>query len=243
MTIVGLGILALALAAVLIVGAIVLIRYMVLCRKQKKTIALANESNALKAKFISNISAQLEPTLGKLDSHISEVKALQDFSRHIQTLSELESTPADAVGTEEVQVSPFCESLMDEIRGKVKGNVTLNVKAPKMTATFNKEYASHILRHLLGNAAKYTPEGGSVTLEFKKRGPHTFQFLVTDTGEGIPAEKREEVFKPFIEIKDLTQGDGLGLPICKQMALKMNGDINVDPDYTKGTRFILDLNS
>ena len=243
MTIVGLGILALALAAALVIGAIVLIRYMVLSRKQKKTIALANESNALKAKFISNISAQLEPTLGKLDSRIPEVKALQDFSRHIQTLSELESTPTDAVGTEEVQVAPFCESLMEEIRGKVKGNVTLNVKAPKMTATFNKEYASHILRHLLGNAAKYTPEGGSVTLEFKKRGPHTFQFLVTDTGEGIPAEKREEVFKPFIEIKDLTQGDGLGLPICKQMALKMNGDINVDPEFTKGTRFILDLNS
>ena len=168
---------------------------------------------------------------------------MQDFSTHIQTLSELEETSSDDIAAEEVQVAPFCEGLMDEIRGKVKGNVTLNVKAPKMTATFNKEYTSHILRHLLGNAAKYTPEGGSVTLEFKKRGPHTFQFLVTDTGEGIPTEKHEDVFKPFLEIKDLTNGDGLGLPICKQMALKMKGDIIVDPEFTKGTRFVLDLAS
>ncbi len=240
-TIVGLGILSLALAAVLIVGGIVLLRYIILSRKQKKTIRLANESNVLKAKFISNISAQLEPTLNKLDSRIPEVKALQDFSSHIQTLSELEETTSDDIAAEEVQVAPFCEGLIDEIRDKVKGSVTLNVKAPKMTATINKEYTSHILRHLLSNAAKYTPEGGSVTLEFKKRGPHTFQFLVTDTGEGIPAEKREDVFKPFLEIKDLTNGDGLGLPICKQMALKMKGDIIVDPDFTKGTRFVLDL--
>ena len=241
MTIVGLSVLAVALAAVLVVGAIVLMRFIVLSRKQKKTIRQANESNALKAKFISNISAQLGPTLGKLDSRLPEVRALQDFSSHIQMLSELESTDSDAVESEEVQVLPFCEGLMDEIRGKVKANVTLKLDVPKMTAKFNKEYVTHILRHLLGNAAKYAPEGGSVSLEFKKRGAHKFQFLVADTGQGIPEEKRDDVFKPFLEIKDLTQGDGLGLPICKQMALKMNSDLFVDPDFTKGTRLVLDM--
>jgi signal transduction histidine kinase len=65
--------------------------------------------------------------------------------------------------------------------------------------------------------------------------------LVADTGEGIPEEKREDIFKPFREIRDLTTGDGLGLPTCKQMALKMKGDLEVDPEYTKGTRFLLDL--
>ena len=243
MTIVGLGILVLALAAVLVVGAIVLARFILLSRKQKNTIKHANESNALKAKFIRNISAQLEPTLGKLDSRIPEVRALNDFSRHIQTLSELESTPGDAIVKEEVQVLPYCEGLMDEMRSSVKGDVTLKMNVPKMTATFNKEYVTHILRHLLGNAVKYTPENGTVTLDFKKRGPHRFQFMVTDTGAGIPAEKRDDVFKPFLEIKDLTQGDGLGLPICKQMALKMNSDIFIDPEYSKGTRFVLDLYS
>ena len=90
--IIGLCILAGALAAALAVGAFVLLRFILLTRKQKKTIRLANESNALKAKFISNISAQLDPTLKNLDGTIPEVKALKDFSQHIQTLSELENS-------------------------------------------------------------------------------------------------------------------------------------------------------
>ena len=132
---------------------------------------------------------------------------------------------------------------MDQVRDNVKGHVTLTVNAQKMSAMIHREYVSHILQHLLENAAEYTPEGGSITLDFKKRGPHTHQFLVSDTGPGIPEEKREDVFKPFLETHDLTTGDGLGLPICKQMALKMNGDLEIDPQYTKGTRFILDLHS
>ena len=50
------------------------------------------------------------------------------------------------------------------------------------------------------------------------------------------------MFKPFLEIRDLTTGDGLGLPICKQMAQNMNGDLAIDPQFTKGARFVLDLN-
>jgi signal transduction histidine kinase len=214
-----------------------------LTRKQKKTIGFANENNALKAKFISSISAQLEPTLRKLDSRIPEVKALQAFSSHVQMLSELENMPADSVAFEEVQLQQFCESLADEIRNQVKSGVTLTVNVPKMSAQINQEYVSHILRHLLGNAAYYTPEDGRICLEFKKRGAHSHQFLVSDTGEAIPEEKREDLFKPFLEIRDLTTGDGLGLPICKQMALKMNGDLSIDPAFTKGTRFVLDLHT
>ncbi|MBQ8936587.1 MAG: ATP-binding protein, partial [Bacteroidaceae bacterium] len=67
------------------------------------------------------------------------------------------------------------------------------------------------------------------------------QFIVSNTGSAIPEEKREDVFKPFLEIHDLTEGDGLGLPICRQMALCMNGDLNIDPQFTRGTRFVLDL--
>ena len=132
---------------------------------------------------------------------------------------------------------------MEQIRGKVRNDVTLTVNAPKMSASINREYVSHILLHLLDNAAEYTPEGGKISLDYKKRGARAHQFLVSDTGEVIPEEKREDLFKPFLEIKDLTKGDGLGLPICKQMALKMNGDLDIDPQYTKGTRFVLDLHS
>ena len=234
-------VIAAALAAALVVGGLVLLRYILLTRKQKKTINLANESNALKAKFISNISAQLDPTLQKLDSRQPEVKALMDFSEHIQTLSELENTPFNADEMEDIQVQQFCESMIESIRSRVKSGVALTVNAPKMNATIHKEYVTHILQHLLKNAAEYTPADGKITLDFKKRGPHTYQFLVSDSGQGIDEEKREDIFKPFLEIRDLTTGDGLGLPICKQMALKMNGDLDIDPQFTKGTRFVLEL--
>lgn len=239
--IVGLAILAAALAAVLLVGAFILMRFILQTRRQKKLIAQANENNALKAKFISNISAQLEPSFKKLDSNNPEVKALLEFSNHIQTLSELDNTIDEPVELEEVSVPSFCEEVMSHINGKVKEGVTLTTNAPKMSASINKEYVSHILLHLLKNAAIYTPAGGTIVLEFKKRSAHTLQFLVSNTGSIIPEEKREDVFKPFLEIKDLSQGDGLGLPICKQMAVKMNGDLEIDPVFTKGVRFVLDL--
>ena len=178
----------------------------------------------------------------KLDNSQPEVKALMDFSEHIQTLSKLENS-TEPVELEDTQIPKFCEALMDQIRDKVKSSVTLTVNAPNMSAPIHKEYVSHILSHLLENAAEYTPAGGTICLEFKKRGAHAQQFLVSDTGEGIPEEKREDVFKPFLEVKDLTTGDGLGLPICRQMALKMNGDLDIDPAFTKGTRFVLNLHT
>ncbi len=239
-TIVGLAILAAILAVVLVLGALALMRSIYLTRKQKKTIRSLSENNAQQAKFISNMSSQLEPTLQKLDKDVPEVQALLDFSDHIQLLSKLE-TSTDAVEKEDVQVGALCEELMEKIRGKVRSGVNLNVDAPKMTAKINKEYVSHILSHLLKNAALYTPEGGHVTLEYKKRGAHKHQFIVLNTGKTIPEEQREEVFKPFREVRDLTLGDGLGLPICKRMAMNMNGDLDIDPAFVKGVRFILHL--
>ncbi len=241
--IIGLGILAGALAAALVVGAVVLLRYILLTRKQQKNIKIANDNNALKAQFISNISAQLEPTLKKLDAKQPEVKALLGFSEHIQTLSELENTMDEEVELEDTQVAQFCEELMDQIRSKVGSNITLKVDAPKMNAKIHREYVSHILLHLLNNAVIYTPADGHIALEFKKRGAHTHQFLVSNTGSAIEEEKREDIFKPFVDIHDLTQGDGLGLPICKQMALKMKGDLDIDPNFIKGVRFVLELHA
>lgn len=246
--IVALSVLAAALAAVLVIGAVVLLRYMHLTRKQKKLIKTANENNALKSKFIGNISAQMEPTLRKLDAGKSEVKALIDFTKHIQTLSQLENPSDDTSDPDassatpaDTQVQTFCQGLADQIRNEVKRGVTISVEAPKMTVAINREHVEHILLHLLRNAAYYTPENGKITLDFKKRSAHKCQFIVSDTGEGIAEEKRENVFKPFLEVKDITDGDGLGLPICRMMALKMNGDLYVDSQYSKGARFVLDM--
>lgn len=241
--IIGLCVLTAILAAALVFGAIVLTRFIFLTRKQKKAIDIANEHSELKTKFIQNISAQLEPTLNTLDTSLPGVKALHTFSDHIQELSELESTLSEPYEMQEKNISTFCESVMDKIKGMTQKDVTLTVNAPKLSIRISPEQLERILLHLLQNAAEYTPAGGKIWLDFKKRGAHTHQFIVSDTGCGIPEEQRESIFKPFTEVKDLTQGDGLGLPICSLIATKMNGCLTLDNEYTKGARFVLELHA
>lgn len=241
--IIGLCALAVILAAALILGGIVLLRFVMLTRKQKKAISIANEHNELKTRFIQNISAQMEPTLDTLDPALPGVQALRLFSRHIQELSELENTLSEPYEVQEKNIATFCESVMDRIKNKVQSDVSLTVNAPKLNVKINPEHLERVLLHLLENAAEHTPAGGKIWLDFKKRGAHTHQFIVSDTGPGIPEEQRETIFKPFTEVKDLTQGDGLGLPICSLIATKMNGSLTLDSGYTKGARFVLELHA
>lgn len=241
--IIGLCILAAILAAALAIGAVILLRFIMLTRKQKKAISIANEHNELKTEFIQNISSQMEPTLDTLDPKLPGVQALRAFSDHIQELSELENSLSEPYEVQEKNISTFCESVMDKVRGKVQEDVTLTVNAPKLNVKINPEHLERILLHLLENAAEYTPAGGKIWLDFKKRGAHTHQFIISDTGCGIPEEQREDIFKPFTEVKDLTKGDGLGLPICSLIAAKMNGSLTLDGSYTKGARFVLELHA
>ena len=241
--IIGLCILAAVLAAALAIGAVILLRFIMLTRKQKKAISIANAHNELKTEFIQNISSQMEPTLDTLDPKLPGVQALRTFSGHIQELSELENSLSEPYEVQEKNISTFCESVMDKVRGKVQEDVTLTVNAPKLTVKINPEHLERILLHLLENAAEYTPAGGKIWLDFKKRGAHTHQFIISDTGCGIPEEQREDIFKPFTEVKDLTKGDGLGLPICSLIAAKMNGSLTLDCSYTKGARFVLELHA
>lgn len=242
-TIVGLCILAAILAGALVLGGIVLLRFIALNRKQQKSIRTLNEHLALKTQFISHISAQMQPTLDTLDANLPAVQALQAFTAHIEELSALEDTLGEPYELEETNVATFCERVADEVRSQVQEGVTLTVNAPKLNVRINAEHVSKVLRHLLLNAAKHTPAEGKIWLDFKKRGAHTHQFVVTDTGCGIAEDSRANLFKPFNAVRDLTQGDGLGLPICSLEATKMNGSLTLDPSYNKGARFILELHA
>ena len=242
-TIVGLCILAAILAGALVLGGIVLLRFIALNRKQQKSIRTLNEHLALKTQFISHISAQMQPTLDTLDANLPAVQALQAFTAHIEELSALEDTLGEPYELEETNVATFCERVADEVRSQVQEGVTLTVNAPKLNVRINAEHVSKVLRHLLLNAAKHTPAEGKIWLDFKKRGAHTHQFVVTDTGCGIAEDSRANLFKPFNAVRDLTQGDGLGLPICSLEATKMNGRLTLDPSYNKGARFILELHA
>lgn len=253
--IIGLCVLAVILVAGLAILAVILLRFIANNRKLKKSVKIANEHNELKTKFIQNISSQMEPTLNTLATSAEElsqkapqeaaqmqgqVAALKKFSDDIQELSSLENSLTEFYELSEINVGTFCENVMDKVKEYIKQDVTSSVNAPKLQVKTNKEQLERILLYLLKNAAFYTDQG-RISLEFKKRGAHTHQFIVTDTGTGIPAEQQENLFKSFTEVKDLTTGDGLGLPICSLIAAKMNGSLTLDTNYTKGTRFVLEL--
>ena len=241
--IIGFCILAGLLATALVLAGIVLLRFVLLTRKQKKAIQIATEHNELKTKFIQNISSQMEPTLNTLDTTLPGVRALEGFAEHIQELSDLESTLSEAYEMREININTFCESVMDKIKSGLKPDIATAVNAPKLSVKTNPEQLERILLHLLNNAAEFTPEGGKIWLDFKKRGAHTHQFIVSDTGSGIAEEEQADLFKPFTKVKDLTVGDGLGLPICSLIATKMNGSLTLDSSYTKGCRFVLELHT
>lgn len=239
--IVGLIILAGALAAALIFLAIATMRAIAKSRRLKKAIETARQHNELKSRFISNISAQMEPTLDTLPAGLPATGALKEFAAHIQQLSDLESTQTELYPTESVNMAEFCERVADSVRPALAEDVTLTVNAPKMNAPIAEEPLEHVLTHLLRNAAEYTPAGGKISLDFKKRGPHNIQFIVTDSGPGIEEESAATLFQPFATVRDLTGGDGLGLPICSLLAAKMNGTVKLDTAYTHGARFIVEL--
>lgn len=239
--IVGLIALATLLAVALVMLGISLVRYIATTKRQKKAINTAKANNEMKSRFIANISSQMAPTLDTLPQNLPAVKALKGFAEHIQTLSDQENAIDQPLPTEDVNVADFCQEAAARVEPLLRPEVTLSVNAPKMSARINQEALAGIIDHLLANAAEYTPAGGKITLDFKKRGPHNIQFIVTDSGPGIAPEARADIFKPFAQVRDLTGGDGLGLPICAVTAARMNGTVRLDEEYAHGARFIVEL--
>ncbi|MBP5714998.1 MAG: hypothetical protein J6X07_09910 [Prevotella sp.] len=104
----------------------------------------------------------------------------------------------------------------------------------------NEAQAVRALGALLDNAAKFTTEG-SVKLTVKPEGAQ-IQFIVEDTGSGIPAEDAEKVFEPFTKLNSYFDGAGVGLTAARSIARRLNGDLTLDTTYEgPGARFILTL--
>jgi PAS domain S-box-containing protein len=101
-----------------------------------------------------------------------------------------------------------------------------------------------IVLNLLSNAAKFTPPGGTVTIECRTSDKQAV-IRVADTGPGIPADKMEEIFEPFVQLgRSLSsghEGAGLGLAISRDLARAMDGDVTVESAPGTGAVFTLVL--
>ena len=104
------------------------------------------------------------------------------------------------------------------------------------------------LMNMLTNAIKYTPEGGQIRIEVEEKpsvynGYARFEIVVEDNGIGMKPEFLHKVFEPFERSEDVSvrniQGTGLGMAISRHIAQMMNGDILVESEYGKGSKFTM----
>ena len=98
-----------------------------------------------------------------------------------------------------------------------------------------------VFANLIGNATKFTPEGGSITVRVEPRGPEVM-FFVTDTGPGIPDDQLPRLFDRFWQAKRTARlGTGLGLTIAKGIIEAQGGRIGVESQLGVGSTFFFTL--
>ena len=106
----------------------------------------------------------------------------------------------------------------------------------------DRDKLRQVLLNLVSNAVKFTPNGGQITIECSVTGSTAF-IAVRDTGIGIPDDKVDAIFEPFVQVgKGIDrQGTGLGLSISRELARAMGGDISVHTELGTGSTFTISI--
>jgi PAS domain S-box-containing protein len=112
----------------------------------------------------------------------------------------------------------------------------------------DREKFAQVLLNLLSNAVKFTPPGGRISVEVDSTDASSVRIRVRDTGVGIPADRLEAIFEPFVQVERGThpyssraEGTGLGLSISRELARAMGGDLVAESRVGEGSTFTLSL--
>ncbi len=155
-----------------------------------------------------------------------------------------------ALDLRSVLLSEVIEQALAFVRLRAEEREIL-VEAPKRVGTLqvmaDERRLLQILVNLLTNAVKFTPAGGRIGVKLRTdRRKGIVKVIVWDTGIGIPVDAQERIFEKFHQIRDSVyshrnEGAGLGLHISRELARLMGGEITVDSEPGKGSRFIVTL--
>ena len=221
----------------------------------------AEEANQLKSAFVSNMSHEIRTPLNAivgfsslLINSVEPSEELQEYANIIQTnsnlLLQLISDVLDVSRLESgklqfnyewCELVTHCQNMITLTNRNKTTNADVRLQMPKEPYMLYTDplRLQQIIINLLNNALKFTPAGGSITLDYTvDKEKQCILFSVTDTGTGIPEDKQELVFQRFEKLNEFVQGTGLGLAICKLTIQYMGGDIWIDKDYKGGARFI-----
>jgi two-component system OmpR family sensor kinase len=174
-----------------------------------------------------------------LETMSEQVARLQKLSVDLLDLSRLDSGSVQ-LQTEPVDLAELTRSVAGEFHPLLEEHRThLRLEVPEEgpSASCDRERVAQIVRILLDNALRHTPEGTNVTVSAHRENGAT-ELTVADTGPGLPAGARSKVFERFYT-GDAARGAGLGLAIARELAERMDGRLLLDTE--RGTAFTLEL--
>jgi PAS domain S-box-containing protein len=233
-----------------------------------RRVALAEAANKAKADFLASMSHELRTPLNAIggytdlmlagvtgnltDLQCDYVQRVRRSQRHllaiINDLLNFSRIEAGRVTYEMAPVSlrDVIISVTTMIEGQAsQRGLTLAVELQEdVEAYADRSKVEQIVLNLLSNAIKFTERGGTISVSHFTEGD-VAGMRVVDTGIGIPAEKLESIFEPFVQIgRTLTaahEGVGLGLAISRDLARAMGGDLRVTSSPDSGSTFELML--
>ncbi len=224
----------------------------------------ADSANEAKSRFLAAVSHELRTPLnailgfsdilageyfGKLenDRQREYVDLISQSGNHLLSVvnTMLDMSKIEA-GHYEIQVEPFmiseaaraCEAMLEHQAQQKKVTLTFRVARNCGEVAADKHALKQILINLVGNALKFTEEGGVVSVDFSVRN-NTLEIVVSDTGIGIPREKIDLLGKPFMQVQNeysrKFEGTGLGLSLVKGLVSLHGGTFAVESELGEGT--------
>ena len=260
----------LCIVLVIILAVVIWIHHLRIKKLEKEKALLESEKKRaekafdMKNEFITNITNELRAPLNPIEG-FSDILATPDYQLQAEEREALRGMIKDSSKhitrlIDELAEMSFYESkkslpmnytmspnhlarhMVDTMRPHCKEGVRMFFESDlpdDYAVQTNQEAMEALLMHLLENAVKYTDKG-VITLAVTEY-EDCVRTSVTDTGRGIPPERREHVFETFRELGDNQKLQGLGLTICQAIVKLLGGKIWLDESYTDGTRFVYDI--
>jgi PAS domain S-box-containing protein len=228
-----------------------------------------NRANQVKDEFFSIMSHELrtplstvltmsellqDDTYGALNKEQSKaIKYIENSGNHllslitdILVLSQIEAGQIQ-LKIRYLQIETLCQDSLQFVRATAQKKQIKLLKTTDGNVTSlqaDESGLTQILRHLLTNAVKFTPEGGQVRLEIiGDELDGVVQISVIDTGIGIAEDKMEYLFQPFVQLDARLarqyEGTGLGLSLIYQMVKLHGGSVKVESEIGKGSHFTI----
>ena len=228
------------------------------------------ELDRLKSDFVSNVSHELRTPLtaikGAVDLLLREVTgALNERQTHYLTrvrsntqhlaglindlldLSKIEDGKIELKATR-VSIRDLVHEVVEILRPiAAKKKIAVEVKAakPSMLVWADRDKVTQVLVNVIGNAIKFTPPEGRVTISIARDGTEWVRVSVIDTGPGIPTAESQRIFDKFYQVaesgRSKPKGTGLGLAISKALVELHGGKIWVESHVNRGSTFSFTL--